>query len=438
MTYYNSKRLVTLLTLIASIGTAVAADEVQCGAADHENATGLLNAEFRALLSGSSQEIRDNASGIVVRQNNAPVSHAPCEPSGVITASPTSLVSPVAKKRLPRTCVLRDPDNKRELLTLTIPSDVSAEPIAPEELAAQRKEEELLKNDSYQAAHQSRYDHRPRLMIRRDGKSIHVDAHSSDVRDVLRGISSRTGKRILFHPDLEGTISATTKAEGIVVLIRTMLEPFNFSVIASTEHLIVCGPNETPGSVLAAISKRNTVQVDTSRIAKTAPTTRQPPQQATPQTQPAPTAPRLNPVLHPAKDQAIQLVAAQTQPITPLQLRPSKPPAAPTTESLAAERIARVAQDAFAAGQTEYAGEVLEQGLMRFPSSVMLRRILGESLYLEGKFAEAAEVLTAAIELDKHEPMANELMGKTLKALGQKQRAYHYFLQAQQGRQAAR
>lgn len=441
MTYYYSKLLVTLLTVAAWAGSALA-DDVLCGATVDENASesvpDLLDDEFRALLSGSKTH------DAPVVKNKQPASikrHFSVATESRTAESPLRTVTPVAKKLLPRTCVLRDPENARDLLTLTIPGNVSAEQISPEELAALREAQEAVERLPQMEQHQASNDYRPRLMIRRNAQTaaIHVDARNSDVRDVLRGISSRTGKRILFHPDLEGTISTTSEAEGVVVLVRTMLEPFNFSIVASANHLIVCGPNETPGSVLAAISKRQdaskrkvafkrkTVRIETPRAS----VAERPSTHAT--------APRLNPVLHPAKEPSIQLVAAQTTQINPPRLRQPRLTAEPqTVESLAAERIARVAQDAFASGQTEYSREVLQQGLQRFPSSAMLRRILGESLYLEGNFAEAAEALSNAIKLDKEEPLANELMGKTLKALGQKERAYHYFLQAQQIRRATR
>ena len=90
-----------------------------------------------------------------------------------------------------------------------------------------------------------------------------------------------------------------------------------------------------------------------------------------------------------------------------------------------------LAQDAFSVGKSAYAREVLAEGVIRYPSSALLLRLLGEGYYFDGEYDAAQEALTEAVNMDKYDSYANELLGQTLAKLGQSQRASHYLMQAQ-------
>ena len=74
--------------------------------------------------------------------------------------------------------------------------------------------------------------------------------------------------------------------------------------------------------------------------------------------------------------------------------------------------------------------EVLTQGIIRYPSSSLLLRLLGEGYLLGNDVDSAHTALRQALQIDKDDAYANELMAKSLSALGQKQRAAHYLMQA--------
>ena len=101
-------------------------------------------------------------------------------------------------------------------------------------------------------------------------------------------------------------------------------------------------------------------------------------------------------------------------------------------------RIAMLAQDAFANGKKAYAREVLTQGVIRYPSSALLLRLLGEGYFYDRDFEAARQALSNAIKIDKQDHYANELLGQTLAKLGQPQRASHYLMQARSLKEASR
>lgn len=490
----NKKIILASLLFGFAATLSVAEGQLQCGSsslqAAHADQSGcLLDDDFRSLLHPSviATTTQQSAHPIVLGGELAPAAQNGPQignPGNDLIGTPVfkrrvvaSDRSPMSSTRDARTCILKDAESQRELLTLTIPGDIQAETISAEELKERREAMRSLRRlplqNSFHSAQQT-FSPTPSLFIQRDESgTIKVESNNSDLRDVLLGLSTKTRTAIHFHPKLEGTISTSTKAESLVVLLRTMLEPFNFSVVAGADSLIVCGPDQTPGSVSAANATSPSspqplplAQPTHQAVAAIAPVTSpEPPARtkavtrrsavgkkgpaAPPRVQVVADAPvstvNSAPMQIQQHPEEVQLVSAELPRLPPKPRRAaSKPMPRPfinsrikQKEPFAAEQIVRVAQDAFAAGQPEYATEMLRQGLKRFPNSPMLHRMLGESLYLDGAFTEATQVLRQALTLDKHNATSNELMGKSLSALGNNQRASHYLLQAKECRRYA-
>lgn len=448
MDYSNKQH--ALAYLLTAVFCAFSFAEDRCGHFDAEPAAcnkdcmALLDGDFKSLLRSASGEkqtptcelatpsssntlkpvCRAQATRPPLAQVASPNLYAPEETTATRHLLPRVANKPAPPTPVTKTCVLKDETTAQRVLTLKIPGNVRAEAISPEELSARQVAETSLKRlPAEKTAENLAHNYvaptgaQPSLRIGSGSTpgSIKVDAHNVDVCELLDVLSNESGIAILANPRLEGTISSTTEAESVVVLIRTMLEPFSYSVVPTKEALIVCGPNESAETVLAAcMAATQPEQVVVDEI-------------------PKPVPQRTEVPAIPSKD--IQLASAEIpeQKISrPLPLR--KPQRSP--EAIAVDRIVRVAQDAFATDQPEYATQVLAQGIKRFPKAHELKTMLGEMHYLQGSYDQATVVLAKVLTQQKRNSMANEIMGRSLAALGQKQRAQHYLLQAKEYRSA--
>lgn len=451
-----SNKQPVLACLLTAVLCAATLAEERCGRFDKEpgpcgnDCMALLDGEFKSLLHSASggerppiceaatqcaskppQESLEPVSRVRLASHNYVPEETPATRHLLprLANKPTTLPKPVTK-----TCVLKDETTAERVLTLKIPGSVKAETISPEELAAREAAESSLKRlptnkTTNPAPYVAPTGPQPILRIGSGSTqgSIKVDAHNVDVRELLQVISNESDIAIWANPRLEGTISSTTQAESVVVLIRTMLEPFSYSVVQTEQAMIVCGPNESPEQVVAACLA--TIEPEPQQVAVA---------EASPKVDPQPqTLPKNESAAEIAPQNAIKLASAEvpTQKIKK-PLRRSKPQL--SREAAAVDRIVRVAQDAFATDQPEYALQVLAQGMKRFPKSFALSTMLGEMHYLQGNYDQATVALAKAISQQKQNAMANELMGRSLAALGQKQRAKHYLLQAQECRKANR
>lgn len=447
----------------------------------------LLSDDFRALLHPSAvattepaQHTTDNRANQHANQTKLDVTDfltpfpdqpavplerpAPSDAQASLATVPRHAIPPNAGAR---TCVLKDANTHRELLTLTIPGDIHAETISAEELAERRAAMKSLRRlPAFQpsAPHNSSLPATPRLNVAIDKEwgRIRVDSNNADIRDVLTRLASKTGQPIQFHPKLEQAISTSTSAENLTVLLRTMLEPFNYSVIADAGGLVVCAPNQTAANVIAACRRQH-------RPAPILPPRNNPSIGLVAQTHAAPPkVPDVAPTHFTTSDDVsdkslpkdvsnkpIQLVTASeiaeleaSSVLADLKKTPVKsrtearsssprrspssklPPISIVPQLDAGAQIARIAQDAFAAGRDEYAANILREGTKKLPDCALLHRMLGESLYLAEDYSEASKVLFRAIKLSPDDAMANEIMGKSLAALGEKRQATHYLNQA--------
>ncbi len=305
---------------------------------------------------------------------------------------------------------------------------------------------------------------------------VSIDASNVEISGFLKAMATRIGKPIAVSPTVSGTISATVSAQHPELALRRMLEPFGFSVSDYQNGLYVCrhGEPTTPVApvvmppavqqkgpqpsqhqfvIASPVREMNTVPAASlrrSQVASSAPSTNPGMVQRVSAEMPIaresrekPKAVNIVPVdMAPnALQRPNTLPTPPAKPIRPKNIVKNKPAvkkktAGRTKVAKSAPlpgdvRIAMLAQDAFSVGKSAYAREVLTEGVIRYPSSALLLRLLGEGYYFDSEYEAAQEALAQAVNMDKYDSYANELLGQTLAKLGQSQRASHYLMQAQ-------
>ena len=342
-----------------------------------------------------------------------------------------------------QTCVVRESGDSSPLMTVTLLGKETTSRISTSEMnerkvaaATMRRLPPKPRSRTLQGTPVRKPDY-PKLEISshpQTGRTSIKVRHTS-IENILEAVSRRLQIDILRTEGVRGSLSATVVADDLIMALRSLLEPFDFVVIDHSDQLIIRHRNDDSSVVLQSVTPyRPEIQATHSR------------------SEPVPATPAEPVVLANAGSQAMSvpqpldanqialavaqvmqangqlqnanMVAEVAQPAAESEATPTQPEMTPDV------RIAEYAQDAFAAGRTDYAIEILPQGILRYRRSPLLFRLIGEAYFLSGDFQAALPATEQSLVLDKTDPMTNELMARVLLELGQAQRADHYLMQA--------
>ncbi len=355
-------------------------------------------------------------------------------------------------------CVVRDPQTQQPVLTLTIPSDVRSSAMDPRALAARRAAAQLDRSERREAA-RAKVVSAPgeadplatELLVRRIPELgiVEVAASNVELNKALTRLAEFTDRPIYASPSVRGTLTARFQSTDLVHSLQKLLEPFGFVVIRGDDRIVVrsigedfSGDRDRP--LIANIESRS--ERATVDYPQTPYPAAQPPQRL-------PRTESIDDVAVHGRPRAHQRSAlpdtaglpsqatlpgvrlASAEKVLPPQggtfdALPAGPTSEQAEDSAAVIRIAQMAQDAFAAYEEEYGLAILQEGIARYPASVLLRRLLGEGHLVRHELEAAEEVLKSALAIDKRNGKLNELLGTTLIERGQKERGSHYLLQA--------
>ncbi len=325
-------------------------------------------------------------------------------------------------------CIVRDPETASPLLTITMMGKVDSSEIDPGELAMRHAATQSMRRLPPQPRDRSATDdtnrksNAPKLLIEEDAGrgNIRIDATNTEIKELLNALADRTGVEISYSPLVVGTLSARVAAEDPLVALRILLEPFDFQVVGNRASVIVRAAGERADQpLILAGTQRQTIEPQPPLNKGVALVSNEVAVDET-ESDLSPQSRSIDTALSNESDSAAPQVAE------------ASPTGAHAPEQpLAADvQIALLAQDAFGANQGNYALDLLSEGVVRYPKSQLLFRLLGEGYLLRGDTQAAITALERVLTIDKSDPLANELMGQVLERIGQPQRADHYLLQS--------
>ncbi len=405
-----------------------------------------------------------------------PTPRTPPEPQ-LSSATPDSVVTPYVPpiQPLPQTYVLTQPQTSQRLLTLTLDSAIQSDSIpatgpmdgSNDNTASTTRRSAATRICGHTQGTFTRVRRRPvntkphmSIDFHRATGAIKIDANNVEIKELLSAVAAQTGKTIRCGNSISGTLSASVASEHPDLALRRLLEPFGYRVQDYGDFLYINveGDLSEPRPIVAAAqpptklpavvplvaasptppaaAKQSAVDTSDNKLVQE----KSLPPNTTPVASNTAVTTMVAPSSPPIRDSQVMPTSATFEVPQPNRQAARPRQAAPTrgyVPSASEGRIASLAQDAFASGHDQYAIEVLVEGVVHFPESPMLLRLLGEGYLAIGRHQEAVTALGRAVAIDKKDAYANELLGQTLKHLGQQQRSDHYLMQAMSLRMAA-